>query len=391
MTRQIIISADCHATATREVFTEYLAPAWRDEHAAWAATLADTPHSTNPHPKIDERVNWDSDLRLAGLEGEGTVAEVIYPNNLPFGYHCLGFGPEADPVGRARQGASLRAYNRWLADFCAAAPGRRAGGAVVLLDDVDEAVEMVREAAESGLHGIMLPGPGGDPWYFEARLDPFWQACCEHRLPVIQHAAGILPRAVPKGFAALMTIALENDFFAGRSMWQMMLGGVFDRFPTLRYVLAEGGASWIPQKLDEIDALMDRTSSWSEFASHIGREATMQRTAWDYWRDNCWAGASFISPHEARRRHEIGVDRMMFGLDYPHFESTYSRTKRWIQSTLGTTGTTEDELRQILSVNAAEVFGFDLEQLQPIADRVGFETADLLSAPERPIRDFRVA
>jgi predicted TIM-barrel fold metal-dependent hydrolase len=116
----------------------------------------------------------------------------------------------------------------------------------------------------------------------------------------------------------------------------------------------------------------------------------MQRTAWDYWRDNCWAGASFISPHEARRRHEIGVDRMMFGLDYPHFESTYSRTKRWIQSTLGTAGTTEDELRQILSVNAATVFGFDLDQLQPIAERVGFETAELLSAPERPIRDYRV-
>ena len=82
---------------------------------------------------------------------------------------------------------------------------------------------------------------------------------------------------------------------------------------------------------------------------------------------------------------------MMFGLDYPHFESTFSRTKRWIQSTLGTTGTTEDELRQILSVNAAEVFGFDLEQLQPIADRVGFDTAELLTAPERPIRDYRVA
>ncbi len=93
MTREIIISADCHATAPREQFTEYLDPAWRDEHASWAATVADTPQSSNPHPQIDERVNWDSELRLAGLETEGTVAEVIYPNNLPFGYHCL----ESDP------------------------------------------------------------------------------------------------------------------------------------------------------------------------------------------------------------------------------------------------------------------------------------------------------
>jgi predicted TIM-barrel fold metal-dependent hydrolase len=391
MTREIIISTDCHATAPREVFTEYLEPTWRDEHAAWAAAVADTAHSANPHPQIDERVNWDNDRRIAGLEAEGTVAEVVYPNGLPFGYHCLEIGPDPDPVERARQAASLRAYNRWLADFCAAAPGRRAGCALVLLDDIDEAVAEVRAAAANGLRGIMLPGPGGDPWYFEPRLDPFWQACCDHRTLVVQHAAGILPRRVPTGFAALMTIALENDFFAGRSMWQMMLGGVFDRFPTLRYVLAEGGASWVPQKLDEIDALIDRTSSWSEFAAHIGREATMQRSAWDYWRDNCWVGASFMSPHDARRRREIGVDQMMFGLDYPHFESTFSRTKRWIQSTLGSTDTTEDELRRILSINAAEAFGFDLAELQPIADRVGFDTAELLTAPERPIRDYRVS
>jgi predicted TIM-barrel fold metal-dependent hydrolase len=391
MTREIIISTDCHATAPREVFTEYLEPTWRDEHAAWAAAVADTAHSANPHPQIDERVNWDNDRRIAGLEAEGTVAEVVYPNGLPFGYHCLEIGPDPDPVERARQAASLRAYNRWLADFCAAAPGRRAGCALVLLDDIDEAVAEVRAAAANGLRGIMLPGPGGDPWYFEPRLDPFWQACCDHRTLVVQHAAGILPRRVPTGFAALMTIALENDFFAGRSMWQMMLGGVFDRFPTLRYVLAEGGASWVPQKLDEIDALIDRTSSWSEFAAHIGREATMQRSAWDYWRENCWVGASFMSPHDARRRREIGVDQMMFGLDYPHFESTFSRTKRWIQSTLGSTDTTEDELRRILSINAAEAFGFDLAELQPIADRVGFDTAELLTAPERPIRDYRVS
>ncbi len=82
----VIISADCHATAQREVFTDYLEPQWRDEHAAWARRREGTPHSANPHPKIDEAVNWDSELRLAGLEAEGTVAEVIFPNGLPFGF-----------------------------------------------------------------------------------------------------------------------------------------------------------------------------------------------------------------------------------------------------------------------------------------------------------------
>ncbi|MGD9795390.1 MAG: amidohydrolase family protein, partial [Acidimicrobiia bacterium] len=345
----------------------------------------------NPHPQIDEAVNWDSDRRLAALEGEGTVAEVIFPNGLPFGFHCLEVGPSPDPDVRLRQAASLQAYNRWLGGFCASAPDRRVGFGLVLLDDVGAAVESVHEIAARGIRGVVLPGPGGDPWFFDRALDPFWGTCESLGLLVVQHAAGILPRGVPRGYAALMTIAMENDFFAGRSMWQMMFGGVFDRFPGLRYLIAEGGASWIPLKLDEIDAMVARTSSWSEFAAHIGRESTMQRGAWDYWRDNCWAGASFISPHEARRRHEIGVDKMMFGLDFPHFESTFSRTKRWVQSTLGSFDTTQDELHKILSKNAAALFGFDLDRLQPIADRVGFATAELLTPPDRPIRDYRVA
>jgi hypothetical protein len=81
----------------------------------------------------------------------------------------------------------------------------------------------------------------------------------------------------------------------------------------------------------------------------------------------------------------------MFGLDFPDFESTFSRTKRWIQSTLGATDTTETELHRILAANAAVAFGFDLDQLRPIADRVGFEAEELLVPATRPIRDYRVA
>ena len=70
MERAILISADCHATAPRELFTEYLAPRWRDEHAAFARQASGTPHAVNPHPRIDEIANWDSDVRLRHLEDD---------------------------------------------------------------------------------------------------------------------------------------------------------------------------------------------------------------------------------------------------------------------------------------------------------------------------------
>jgi hypothetical protein len=82
--RALLISADGHATASRQGFTPYVSAEWRDEYTAYVAAAVGRPEGLNGHPRIDEAVNWDSQLRLADLEGEGTVAEVLFPNALPF-------------------------------------------------------------------------------------------------------------------------------------------------------------------------------------------------------------------------------------------------------------------------------------------------------------------
>jgi len=43
-----------------------------------------------------------------------------------------------------------------------------------------------------------------------------------------------------------------------QALWQMMLGGVFDRFPDLRFILTEIRADWIPTMLVPLDAVYDR-------------------------------------------------------------------------------------------------------------------------------------
>ena len=62
-------------------------------------------------------------------------------------------------------------------------------------------------------------------------------------------------------------------------------------------------------------------------------------------------------------RYEIGVDCMMFGSDYPHVEGTWPRTFDWVAATLG--GIPEAEQRKILGGNAARLYGFDLDLLEP--------------------------
>ena len=139
-------------------------------------------------------------------------------------------------------------YNRWLVDFCAQAPERRRGQMLMSFEDVEKAVNDVYWAKEKGLGGIALPGlTRGGRFFFDPDLDPIWAACQETGLPVSQHGGGCDPDGPQgsagdpghrSGFGAFMMISTENAFFSNRSLWMLIVGGVFDRFPDLR-------AAWI--------------------------------------------------------------------------------------------------------------------------------------------------
>ena len=102
----------------------------------------------------------------------------------------------------------------------------------------------------------------------------------------------------------------------------------------------------------------------------------------EYWQRQCFVGSSSVSRVETDMRYEIGVDCMMFGSDYPHVEGTWPRTFDWVAATLG--GIPEAEQRQILGGNAARLYGFDLDLLDPIAQRIGIPVADLAERREVP-------
>ncbi|MGH9058273.1 MAG: amidohydrolase family protein, partial [Acidimicrobiales bacterium] len=65
----------------------------------------------------------------------------------------------------------------------------------------------------------------------------------------------------------------------------------------------------------------------------------------------------------------VGVDRMMWGADYPHEEGTTPYTRQALQAALS--DVPEEECRQMLGGTAARVYGFDLEQLAAIAATAG--------------------
>jgi hypothetical protein len=74
-------------------------------------------------------------------------------------------------------------------------------------------------------------------------------------------------------------------------------------------------------------------------------------------------------------RHEIGVDRIMWGTDYPHTEGTYPYTRENLR--LSFAGMEPAEIQQLVGGNAAKVYGFDMEKLGEVAARVGPTHAEI--------------
>jgi hypothetical protein len=90
---------------------------------------------------------------------------------------------------------------------------------------------------------------------------------------------------------------------------------------------------------------------------------------------------STVRPEELAVRHQLGVDRLMWGADYPHTEGSFPHTRLALRLLFA--GVPEDEVRVMTSESAAGVYGFDLDFLQPLADRIG-PTVEEIATPVSP-------
>src|SRR6202012_3804151 len=86
-------------------------------------------------------------------------------------------------------------------------------------------------------------------------------------------------------------------------------------------------------------------------------------------------GPSTPRPRERARRYEIGVGNIMWGNDFPHPEGTWPYTRAFLKDRFWDIPV--DETARILGLNQAEFYGFDLDRLQPVADRIGPTPEDL--------------
>jgi predicted TIM-barrel fold metal-dependent hydrolase len=415
----VIVSADSHTGGAPHDYRDYLEPQFRPEIDALVVEnqqfisrgITQERYSTGQLDLIDERGAirggglmgvWDAGRRLKEMDGEGIAAEILIPGHqmatLPF------FGIINRPALAPLRAAGARAYHRWLADLLAQSHGRLHGVA-----DAGPCLEMketVRElhwAADHGFVSVQPPGFTADPALpplTDSYYEPFWAACAESGLVITIHVGyGVqqvdqatfmmvnragLPAIgeVPEEDRVLHrrqkeTGLLNKVFYAARRVaWQMMSSGALDRHPTLKLVFTECRADWIPATLAYLDQQFENGS------------VSMKMRPSEYWQRHFYVTPSSPRDYEVAMRGTIGVDRWLFGTDYPHPEGTWPNSLDWIRTAFA--GVSEADARRMLGENAIECYNLDRKALTALAERIGPSPEDILGG-QRPIRPALVA
>jgi predicted TIM-barrel fold metal-dependent hydrolase len=379
-----VISADTHAGGSHAAYREYLDEEFRDEFDAWRGKYK------NPYKDLGDNRrlrNWDNDMRNnAQLNDEGVVGEVVFPNTVPpFFPSFVLFAQPPTPEQYRQRRAGVQAHNRWLKDFCDEYPERRAGVGQIFLNDVDDAIEDAKWIKENGLRGgILLPNiPPDVKWVkplYDPCYEPLWDVLEDLEIPVNCHGGTGSPDYGKYPISMLLYIN-EVSFYSQRPMVQMMLSAVFERHPKLNFVLTELGAAWIPGLLAQLDKTIEQirtTGETGEIKYDKGTLPTM--LASEMWAQNGWVGCAGPGPDDIAARHEIGIDRFMWGSDYPHDEGTHPHTKNHLRHRFADID--HEECVKMLSGNAARLYGFDLDALAPLANQYGLTYEELHTLPE---------
>jgi len=332
---------------------------------------------------------WDRKIRIKEMDREGVAAEFLHSGDARacgLFYQSSNWTHQMDVAQ-----AGVKAYDRWLLDEFGSEADRlfligNIGSAP--WRDMDELLAEVDWIADNGFKATSIPGyvayPGQPP-LFDRYWDPFWARCEERGLILWMHAGqgegqgelGAIFRRIgaqvdeEQGNVSKAIDRLRNEFFKGkifssikprRATWQIMMGGVFDRFPKLRLMLSEIYGDWLGPTFKYLDEQFELNRE------HIAAK----RKPSEYYKAHCMNGLSFVRRCEVDLRHDLGVERLAFGRDYPHGEGTWPNTIPWLRDALG--GIPKDEALGIMGGNVIRFAGLDRAKLDAIAQRIGPST-----------------
>src|SRR6516165_4696638 len=387
MTSNRIISADSHSMEPADLWTSRLdkrfsdraprvretpegllfsGPGTRPVHVAGGFGLGRSGNELKQHLKKGYEAarpsGWDPAERLKDQDIDGIYAEIIYTT---LGMSLFGL----DDI--ELQQACFHVYNDWVNEFASYNRKRLYPIALISLEDPSAGARELERCAKMGLPGAMIWGSAPqDKPYFLRENDPFWAAAQELGMPLSLHvfagkkettakvAAGEEPvRSILEAGedGAPMPAPLLLNMMGGvhsvqESLQQLIVGGVFDRFPKLKIVSAENDSGWVAHFMYRIDHVYEK---FGVMLDKIGLKLKPS----EYVRRNVWVTfqEDMIGPMTWKY---FGTDNYMWASDFPHADSTWPNSRKVIEKDFEGI---PDEVRQKMTCdNAAKLYAMDL-------------------------------
>jgi predicted TIM-barrel fold metal-dependent hydrolase len=369
-----VISADAHVVEPPDLFAGRLSAKLRDraprlaEHGGGSAWHVDgmEPVALPPHtvtgtgwrrplraPVEIGSVTWDAVMpglydpaeRIIAQQTDSVDAEILYPS--PGLWDAI---KQLDDD--ALKCELVRAYNDWIAEFCAYRPDRLFGLAKLPTTNLHDAqAELVRCVEQLGLKGAVLDAwPSGATAGGRPDDDPFWETVNDLRVPISLHyAIGLdATTAPPSGIAPGLKPPMAD------ALLPMVSAGVFARYPDVRLVFAHGDAGWALHWMEFFDINYVRHKHLSEYALPDDDAVPS-----DYLRKHAWF--TFHQDRSAvKNRHRHGAVHLLWASHFPHDDCNWPDDRE--QAMRVTDELPAAERHALLAGNTARLYrlpGFD--------------------------------
>jgi uncharacterized protein len=285
---------------------------------------------------------FDPRPRLVDMDAEGIDVAVLYPTI------GLGFWGIREPATAV---AVARAYNDWLAEYCAADPHRLRGVAMVPFQSADGAARELRRAREElgFCAAFVRPNPCLGRSIVDDAYTEFWEAAEQLDMAVGVHEG--LQFAVPPLGAdreprnVLVLHAVSHTFEQMFACAQLIAEGVLERHPDLRVAFLEAGGGWSAYWLARLD---------HQVHAYGGYAPKMKLLPSEYFARQCWVSFEIDEVTLPALAPFVGVDRIVWGSDYPHADSTFPGALDELRATIAPLP--RESQQRILSRNAAALY-----------------------------------
>ncbi|PZC45793.1 MAG: 2,3-dihydroxybenzoate decarboxylase [Chloroflexi bacterium] len=288
------------------------------------------------------------------LDAQGFDATVLYPSAF------LHFGriPDLDlALGVAK------AYNNWLHRDYLTQDDRFKGMAMIPLQDPQAAaLELRRAVKELGMCGAMLTGVGHKGELGTKEFWPIYEEADSLGCALALHAGSHAGLGLDHMNIVAGSNALGHPLAVAIGFVSMMLNGVFDRFPNVRYGFLEAGVGWFLMAVERCTrsfAMLPpldpnkqylRLPPGEDITSYLRRLMKEGRVV---------VGVEGGEPNLADAVRQMGNEGFMYSSDFPH-EATKETIGEEIGELLANEALTEDDRDAILYRNAVRFYSFQL-------------------------------